>query len=266
MKRWICLASWVVASVCADQPIMNMMPRWDGGYGWQVLYDTVHRDDLLRGDAVVGSGWSETIHQAHLQGVYTWDRSIRITAKLPIVLDAERVNLVNGERVVQHDEGIGDLTLALPLKRYFNLMKRTGNWTLAPQVRVPMGSKDEYDLWDRVWGGGLFAGYETEMRYAFFAAGLAYWVFEPEEPELWHSSVDIGWNFRDNAQVLWETDWHYETDGKRFVSAGPALYWRHNDNTHLRVEYKREFNEKAPTHAVDHVGGDRVVAGIGFVY
>ena len=90
MKRWICLASWVVASVCADQPIMNMMPRWDGGYGWQVLYDTVHRDDLLRGDAVVGSGWSETIHQAHLQGVYTWDRSIRITAKLPIVLDAER--------------------------------------------------------------------------------------------------------------------------------------------------------------------------------
>ena len=32
----------------ADQPIMNMMPRWDGGYGWQALYERMDRDDLLR--------------------------------------------------------------------------------------------------------------------------------------------------------------------------------------------------------------------------
>ena len=266
MKRFLFLISWITVSVVADQPIMNMMPRWDGGYGWQVLYDTIHREDLLRGESVIESGWSETVHQVHLQGVYTWDRAIRITAKLPLVLDAERVNLVDNNRVVQRDEGVGDLTLALPLKRYFNLMKRTGNWTVAPQVRVPMGSKDEYDVYDRVWGGGLFAGYETEMRYAFFAAGGSYWVFETEEPEAWHSSVDAGWNFRDNAQLLWETDWHYETDGKRFVSAGPALYWRHNDNTHLRFEYKREFNGKTATGELDHIGGDRIVAGVGFVY
>jgi len=30
----------------ADQPIMNMMPRWNGGYGVQMLADTIHRSDL----------------------------------------------------------------------------------------------------------------------------------------------------------------------------------------------------------------------------
>ena len=111
------LISW------GDQPIMNMMPRWDGGYGYQVLYEYIDRENLLEGDKVIGKGWSETIQQLHIQGVYTWDRSIRITAKLPIVLEAERINMVGGNPVFQQDKGVGDLTLALPLKKYFNLCK-----------------------------------------------------------------------------------------------------------------------------------------------
>lgn len=254
------LISW------GDQPIMNMMPRWDGGYGYQVLYEYIDREDLLEGSEVVGKGWSETIQQLHIQGVYTWDRSIRITAKLPIILEAERINIVGGVPVVQQDKGVGDLTLALPLKKYFNLMKRTGNWSIAPQIRVPLGSSDEYDVWDRVWGTGLFLGYETEARHWFFAAGTAYWTFESTKPNFWHSAIDAGWNFRDNAQLLWESDWHYEDDGKQFVSLGPALYWRHDDNTHLRCEYKRSLAEKAPDNVYDHVGGNHFQVGVGFVY
>ena len=250
----------------ADQPIMNMMPRWDGGYGYQVLYEYIDRENLLEGDKVIGKGWGETIQQLHIQGVYTWDRSIRITAKLPIVLDAERINLVGGQRVVQQDKGIGDLTLALPLKKYFNLMKRTGNWSVTPQIRVPLSSPDEYDVWDRAWGAGLFIGYETEVRHWFFATGTGYWTFENDEPNEWHASIDAGWNFRDNAQLLWESDWHYEDDGKHFASLGPALYWRYNDNTHLRFEYKRSLAEKASDNVYDHVGGNRFQVGVGFVY
>ena len=69
---------------------------------------------------------NESIQQVQVEGVYTWDRSIRLTAKLPIVLDAERANWINGQKETQKDKGVGDLTLALPLKKYFNLMKRTG--------------------------------------------------------------------------------------------------------------------------------------------
>ena len=90
--------------------------------------------------------------------------------------------------------------------------------------------------------------------------------FESTKPNFWHSAIDAGWNFRENAQLLWESDWHYEDDGKQFLSLGPALYWRHNDNTHLRFEYKRSLAEKASDNVYDHVGGNRWQVGIGFVY
>ena len=67
---------------------MNMMPRWDGGYGFQLLSETIHRSDLKRGDTTLASGFTEDISQLHLQGVYTWDRSVRLTAKLPYVVAA----------------------------------------------------------------------------------------------------------------------------------------------------------------------------------
>ena len=31
-----------LSQLAADQPIMNMMPRWDGGYGFQVLAESIH--------------------------------------------------------------------------------------------------------------------------------------------------------------------------------------------------------------------------------
>jgi hypothetical protein len=46
----------------ADQPIMNMMPRWDGGYGFQVRTEHVHRSDLKQGRDVVGRGFTEDLN------------------------------------------------------------------------------------------------------------------------------------------------------------------------------------------------------------
>ena len=51
-------------------------------------------------------------------------------------------------------------------------MKRTGSWTLAPQVRIPTSSKDNYDVWERAWGSAIFLGYETETRNYFFATNF----------------------------------------------------------------------------------------------
>jgi hypothetical protein len=258
----------VAAPLQADQPIMNMMPRWDGGYGFQVRAEHIHRSDLKQGSDVIARGFTEEVTQFHLEGVYTWDRSIRLTAKLPYVADARREVLgPMGEKIVQRDQGIGDLTLALPLKHYFNLAARSGSWTLAPQLRIPLGQEDdEFEVWDGVWGGGLSLGYETETYNWFIATSAGFWVFEDPEPAEWSYSLDLGWNARDNMQLLWESDLSWDDENKFFLSSGPALYWRWNDNTHIRIEWKHDFVSRVTSDRPDHGNGDRFSAGIGFVF
>ena len=265
---WLAVTAVPVTSVWADQPIMNMMPRWDGGYGFQVLAEHTHRSDLKQGDDVVARGFSEDVTQLHLQGVYTWDRSIRLTAKLPYVVDARREVLGSkGEKVVQRDEGIGDLTLALPLKKYFNLSARSGSWTLAPQIRIPLGKEDdEYEVWNGVWGGGLSFGYETETYDWFIATSAGFWIFEQPEPAEWSYSLDIGWNARENLQLLIETDLKWDEDGEFFASSGPAIYYRFSDQVHCRLEWKHEFISDVSDHTADHGNGDRFSVGVGFVF
>ena len=254
--------------VNADQPIMNMMPRWDGGYGFQVRAEHVHRSDLKQGKDAVGLGFTEDLTQLHLESVYTWDRSIRLTAKLPYVAEARREVLgAVGQKVVQRDDGIGDLTLALPLKYYFNLDARTGSWTLAPQLRIPLGKEDdEFEVWDGVWGSGFSLGYETETYHWFFATSAGFWIFEQPEPAEWTYSLDLGWNAREDMQILWESDLSWDDENKFFLSAGPALYWRWNDKTHIRIEWKHDFVSRVTSDRPDHGNGDRFSAGVGFVF
>ena len=251
-----------------DQPIMNMMPRWDGGYGFQIRVEHVHRSDLKMGNDVVARGFTENLQQFHLEGVYTWDRSIRITAKLPYVAYARREVLdLDGGKIVQRDEGIGDLTLALPLKHYFNLDSRTGSWTLAPLLRIPLGKEDdEFEVWDGVWGSGLSFGYETETYDWFFATSAGFCIFEQPEPAEWTYSLDLGWNAREDVQILWESDLSWDDESKFFLSAGPALYLRWNDNIHIRIASKHDFVSRVSSSRPDHGNGDRFSVGVGFVF
>ena len=59
--------------VSGDQPIMNMMPRWDGGYGWQILCESISRDNLLQADEVIGKGgrriFSSLIFKVFILGI-----------------------------------------------------------------------------------------------------------------------------------------------------------------------------------------------------
>jgi hypothetical protein len=262
------LFSGLLANTWADQPIMNMMPRWDGGYGFQVLADTVHRRDLKQGNDVLASGHREDIRQLHLQGVYTWDRSIRLTFKLPYTVDARReVPAPGNTKTIERDSGLGDLTLALPLKKYFNLSQRTGNWSLTPQVRVPLGKKTpDYSVAKRVWGGGLSLGYETEVYHWFFAASASGWVFEAPEPAAWSASIDLGWNARNDMQLLWESDFKWNDEDAFTLAAGPALYWRYSDHVHTRLEWKYDFVSDVGKNRSKYGNGDHLRLGIGFVY
>ena len=140
----------------ADEPIMNMMPRWSGGWGYEFHYEYRTEDDLLMGSEALYKGFQEQVEVLHMDWVYTWKKEIRITAKLPYVINAEReVPDGSAGKLIQKDDGFGDLTLALPLKKYFNLDGKSGSWTFKPMLRIPLSDKDEYDFYYKEFGTGL---------------------------------------------------------------------------------------------------------------
>ena len=272
---WILLAVRIV--LVADEPIMNMMPRWTGGWGYQFIEEYRSESDLLLGERKAYPGYTEDVHLMHLQGVYTWGKislgflgefNTRLTAKLPYVLEARReMPDGSGGKKIQKDNGIGDFTLALPLKKYFNLDGRSGSWTLKPMLRVPLAGDDDYEVYDNEWGTGLGAAYESETAQFHFHVSTSGWVYYGGEPFESHTSIDLGYNFEafgSNGTILWETDFHYEDDGSETLSAGPAFYWNFNDTTHLRIEWKHDFHDRQGI--LDHGNGDTFKISLGFVF
>lgn len=256
------------SAVPADQPVFNEMPRWDNGWGVQFVGEQRRENDLMSGGRVVAAGFSEEVDLMHVEGVYTWDKSIRLTAKLPMVLNAKREfpDGLGGKRI-EHDEGVGDATLALPLKRYFNLDGRSGSWTLAPQVRVPLGSHDNYNVYNRDWGTGVSAGYETETFRYLLSVGVDGWIFEGNAPAQASGHIDLGLNFslgKLSGHVKWETDFITKDDGTEQLYIGPHLYLKITDTVHTQVMYKREAHSRR--NALDHGNGEIIKLGIAFVF
>ncbi len=272
LLKSIC-AGAIILSICtaelyADQPIFNEMPRWDNGWGVQMIQEYRTESDLLFGDTKIGPGFGEDVHILHLEGVYTWDKSVRVTMKFPYVLDARReIFDEDGDKIVQHDEGVGDLTLALPLKRYFNLDQRSGSWTLTPHLVIPLAQEDEYEVYDHEWGTGLSVGYETETYRYVFKVGASAWFYQGEEPFETFASIDLGFNlhaFDSSGNILWENDIHYEDDGSLTLSMGPSFYWRLSDTFHTKIAWKKDFFDRQGV--VDHGNGSSLKIGIAVVF
>ena len=252
----------------SDQPVFNEMPRWNNGWGIQFVEEYRHERDLMSGSEVIAPGFSEDVHTLHVEGVYTWNKSVRLTAKLPFVIDASReLPDGNGGKLVQSDKGVGDATLALPLKRYFNLDGRSGSWTFAPQILMPLSSQDEYEVYNGAWGQGLSLGYETETYQYLFATSVSSWIFEGDEPSKSTANVDIGFNLRmfgASGHVKWETDFIYKDDGTEKLYVGPHLYWKLSDTVHMQVMCKKEVH--ARRNSFDHGNASLLKAGLAFVY
>ena len=262
----------VAITQCAygDQPIFNEMPRWKNGWGVQAVYEQRSEDDLLLKNDKAGRGLEEQVDILHMEGVYTWDKSIRMTLKIPYVLDAEREVPTKGGAVeTQKDSGLGDITLALPLKKYFNLSSRSGSWTLAPQLRLPTSEDDEYEIYDNEWGFGLGVGYETETSDFLFAIGAGVWTYLNEEPVEGSVNLDLAKNWiigKYSGHLKWENDlkWEDDGDGSLTYHSGPALYIRVTDTWHVRASYKVDVYDRQGS--LDHGGGQQLTSGIAAVF
>jgi hypothetical protein len=255
-------------SAHADQPVFNEMPRWDNGWGVQMVEEYRRENELLLGRNSVGSNLSEEVHILHVEGVYTWDKAIRLTAKLPFVIDARRELLDDaGGKIVQHDSGVGDLTLAVPIKKYFNLDGRSGSWTLAPQIRIPLSGDDSYEIYDGEWGQGLSLGYETETYRWLFSVGTTAWTYFGKEPFESFSSLKVGRNFsafESSGHIKFQTLYHYEDDNSSTLSVGPALFYSFSDSIHGQAQWLVDVYDRQGT--LDHGRGNTIKLGIAYVY
>ena len=53
----------------ADEPIMNMMPRWSGGWGYEFHYEYRTEDDLLIGSEALHKGFQEEVEVFHMDWI-----------------------------------------------------------------------------------------------------------------------------------------------------------------------------------------------------
>ena len=169
--------------------------------------------------------------------------------------------------ITQKDKGFGKLTLSLHRKEYFNLDGRSGSWTFAPQIRIPLTKVDAYSVGAGEWVAGVFLGYETETAAWFFSTGASTWGFAEQEPFEVGTNLDLGLNifgFGSSGQILWESDYRWEEDGSLLFQSGAALYWKFTDTIHSRIEWKHDFyNRRA---FLSHGNGEVFKLGVGFVY
>ena len=215
--RWLvgsCLALGAgIAS--AHQPVMDMAPRWAEGYGIQTRVE--HFDDRTR-------TW--------LEGVYTFDKSVRSTFKLSY-----------------EDGDVGDLILALPLKKYINEGAKTWNWSVTPQVRLPVGAHDD-------WDAGLSLAYSSETPSVY----QLYDLYTLDDRT--GLDINVGLSFPGKGSgmfAMWDVTAQTSDDGDS-VQTGPVFVY-FKGNMMFRAEYKALVYE----HDSDW-SGPYFNVGIGFVY
>lgn len=285
-RLWLSLLALVLLSSAADahQPVMDMAPRWEGGFGAQLRHEFRTSDDVLDGDRDASNplGRERRVHTTWLEAVYTWQRAVRATVKIPYV-DQSRVSSIAGVRTRQEGNGIGDVVFALPLKKYVNLARSTMNVGLTPSLRVPTGStRDDYPVGDGSWDPGLSVSLSAENADAYLLAEVFYWWNTPGRRSISRGDqvgfdFNLGWHpVHDNARnlgafVMANFEARHEekgrdtggTTGGTRLSLGPVLvgYW---ENVMLRAEVTVPVYEKVFDTQVSHGILFNLGAGITF--
>jgi hypothetical protein len=279
----------LLASSCnayAHQPVMDMAPRWADGYGFQLRAEHYGSDDLKRGSSDVANpgGAEREVSTVWLEAVYTFNRSIRATIKMPYV-DQTRTIPTGDAGIRQDNTGIGDVIIGLPLKKYKNRGSVTQNWGITPSLRIPTGDDSgSFPISDGSWDVGLSLSYAWENPLIYQLYDLYYWnqgsgSRDMQTGDSWGLDVNVGLHpWHDNATdagvfLLWDVSAHHEeppnlrnlttASGGDRVHTGPVFIF-YRDNFMVRGEYKFVAYEH-----VDGVGlsrGDEYSLAVGITF
>lgn len=268
----------------AHQPVMDMAPRWQNGWGFQIRHEFYDADKLFDGDSEIPnvSSRDKTINTTWLEGIYTFRREVRLTFKLPAV-NQTRTLIRNGVSVRESGSGVGDLIIGLPLKRYQNNANSTGNIAFTPSIRLPTGStRDRFAVGDGSTDIGLSfsASFEKADLYQYY--DLFYWANGDGDKGIhpgneWGVDVNIGWHpYHDNERntgvfLMFDLSARHQSRGQDTagitggdrLSFGPVFVW-YRGGMMLRAEYKTPLYEKLK--GVQLSRGNEFSIGIGFVF
>jgi len=269
----------------AHQPVMDMAPRWEDGYGFQIRNENYGSKKLMDGDSKVNNTLNQeiSINKTWFEGVYTFDRSKRITFKLPYIKQ-HRITNSNNSAVKQSEEGFGDLTLGMPLKHYVNKGSYTSNLSLTPSLRFPTGSSSgDFPISDGSTDLGLSLAYahSTSKTYQFY--DLFYWMNNKGNRGMNDGNelgidINVGYhpihNNDNNSGVflLWDISARYQEEGitlnnkitgGRRIHSGPILVL-YKDNIMFRTEYKFPIYEYLEGITISRGNEFNIAAGIIF--
>jgi len=286
-KSFFLFSIWMCSfSVSAHQPVMDMAPRWEEGYGFQVRYENFGSDDLMDGDSEISNplGLKRYVDTLWLEGVYTFDRSIRTTFKMPYV-DQRRSKNIGGVGVRQSNSGQGDLILGLPLKHYRNKLAFTDNFSFTPSLRLPTGSSSgDFPISDGSVDLGLSFSYNSESPKYYTLIDLFYWLNTEGENGMHEGDelgldINLGYHpFHSNETnsgvfVMWDVSARYNDDpnsatlttatGGQRLQMGPVLVL-YKDNLMFRTEYKHLIYEKTSGISNSHGSEFSIALGITF--
>lgn len=264
--RWPSIVAAVLlavgSSLFAHQPVMDMVPRWAGGWGLQMFQEYRVAEDLFSGSDKIGnpSGLRREVHTTWLEGVYTFDRARRVTFKMPYV-DQERVALVSGSPVTQRGHGLGDIMIAAPFKKYTNVPGLTYNWSATPQLRLPTGKTTHaFAVGDGSWDPGLSLSLSTESPRWYHLYDLWYWkntqgsngMRHGDElgfdinigRALSHQEHNIGTFIMLDVTARWmDRSRHNSNSGGEYISMGP-MFMVFKGNWAFRAEYRLPVYER----------------------
>ena len=265
---------------------MDMAPRWSEGYGFQVRYEHYGSDDLMDGDSEISNplGLERFVDTVWLEGVYTFDRSIRATFKLPYV-DQLRTKNIAGVGVRQSKSGLGDLVLGLPLKHYRNKRAFTDNFGFTPSIRLPTGSSSgDFPISDGSVDLGLSFSYSSETPKYYTLIDLFYWLNTEGENGMHEGDelgldINLGYHpYHSNESnsgvfVMWDVAARYNDDpnsatltkatGGQRLQMGPVLVL-YKDNLMFRAEYKHLMYEK--TSGISNSRGPEIFISLGITF
>ncbi|MFT5426752.1 MAG: hypothetical protein ACI9ZT_001698 [Gammaproteobacteria bacterium] len=273
-------------SVLAHQPVMDMAPRWSEGFGYQIRYENFGSDELLDSDSEISNplGLERYVDSLWLEGIYTFDRSIRATFKLPYV-EQRRTKNIAGVGVRQSNSGLGDLIFGLPLKYYRNKRAFTENFSFTPSVRVPTGSSSgSFPISDGSVDLGLSFSYSSESPKYYTLIDLFYWLNTEGENGM-HEGDELGLDINlgyhplhsnetnSGVFVMWDVTARYNDDpnsatlttasGGQRLNMGPVLVL-YKDNLMFRTEYKHPIYEK--TSGISNSRGSEFSVAIGITF
>jgi len=272
------------SSSFAHQPVMDMAPRWEKGWGFQVRHEYRYSDELILKDDVLSNplGLERKVNTTWLESVYTFDRSKRVTVKVPWV-DQKRVVSKNGVAQKQRSSGLGDLILGVPLKSYSNRGGFTNNFGFTPSLRIPTGKTNgDYPISDGSVDVGLSFSYSGESSKFYQLYDLFYWINNKgnrNQHEGNQVGLDINWGwhpYHDNETdsgmfIMTDISARYKDSGTTIagsspgtrVSLGPVLVL-YKGNMMFRAEYKIPVYEYALEQYVSY--GNEVNVGIGWAF